>query len=224
MGKAIEALALKAGESIGSTINSGSTEAQWKLAATCDVAIEFTHPAAARQNLLRCAEHRLPTVCGTTGWQSHVAEVSSAFAEGCLVHSTNFSVGVLLFWHLSQKLAAATGKSYRYELEEWHHHTKADSPSGTAITTAEGILSHQQQYTGWNLGRTENEHLLPITAHREGDVKGIHELKAIGANDQLVLRHEAFNRDGFASGALVAANFALRHRGVFTMSQVLGIQ
>lgn len=193
-----------------------------------DAAIEFTSPESAVANLKACLQKKIPVATGTTGWLDHREEVETTAqeAESAFLYASNFSVGVNLFFKLNTMLAKLmqSHKNYRAQLEEIHHTQKKDAPSGTAITLAEGMLGELPQYTSWQLGDADGlpQNVLPITALREGNVRGIHEIRYQSAIDSLSIRHEAHSREGFAWGAVLAAEFLAGKKGIFTMDDVLG--
>lgn len=227
MGQLIEKLALKAGHEVVLIVDesnrAGLTAADLKLA---DVAIEFTTPEAAPANILLCADAGLPVVVGTTGWYAHFDEISSYVKQkgSALLPATNFSLGVNLFFAMTEKLGALMQPHVQYQarIEETHHVHKKDAPSGTAITTAERLLSTWKNALVWSLdGAVPNS--LPVIAHRIDEVPGTHEVIFSNAIDEIRLTHTAFNREGFASGALFAAQWLYGKKGVFTMSDALGV-
>ncbi len=197
-----------------------------------DVAIEFSTPATAKYHIERCLEAGVPIVVGTTGWYEHLPTLSQAIAaqNGSLLYSTNFSIGVNLFFYLNKKLATLMNNfpSYEVSIEEIHHTQKLDSPSGTAITTAEDILSNLERKREWknkspqsgNISLTAND--LLITSVRTENVPGTHTVSYQSDIDSIELKHTAFNRKGFAHGAVTAAEWLQAgKKGIFTMSDVL---
>lgn len=190
-----------------------------------DVAIEFSAPEAAAHHIQLCLEAGVPVVVGTTGWYEAYEElVALAKAkQGAMITATNFSLGVNLFFALSQWMGAVMSDqaAYQVRIDEIHHVHKKDAPSGTAITIAERLLEHLN-LKGWSLNGTENNSL-PVFAHRTDEVPGTHEVRFSSAEDDIVLSHIAHNRNGFASGAVMAAEWLVNKQGVFTMKDVLGI-
>lgn len=193
-----------------------------------DIAIEFTRPDAAVDNLLLCLEAGIPVVCGTTGWHDRFEEVATAFKarNGALVYASNFSIGVNLLFEMNRIMAGwmAQFPDYKAGLTEIHHTHKLDKPSGTAVTLASGILSQHKGYSHWHIAEASapnNPASLPIDALREDEVVGIHEVNWTSPIDSLQLRHEAFSRAGFVQGVLVAANWVQGRQGVFSMKDVL---
>ena len=193
--------------------------------ASADVAIEFTAPTMAFDNCLRAIERGIPVVSGTTGWTDRQPELRARCeaGEGTVFWSSNFSIGVNLFLQINRRVAALmqVAPNYHLSMDETHHIHKLDAPSGTAITLAEAILSERPELTGWELTEEPHTGLLPITAHREGEVPGIHTVTYTSEVDRIVLTHEAFGRQGFALGAVLAAEFAHTHQGWLTMDDML---
>lgn len=175
----------------------------------------------------------IPVVCGTTGWYEHLDEVKARCEKEnqALFYAPNFSIGMNITFMLNQQLAKLSEKyGYRLSLTETHHIHKLDKPSGTAVKLAEDIIKNNDNYKSWELSQCtmNNEQLtvdevLPIEAIREGNVFGIHEVKAESDCDIIQLRHEAFSRKGFATGAVIAAEFLLGKKGIFTMNDLFKI-
>ena len=226
MGHVIEEIAQARGHQIVLTIDRGK-EALFDdpRFASSDVAIEFTAPAMAFDNCLRAIERGIPVVSGTTGWTDRQPELRARCeaGEGTVFWSSNFSIGVNLFLQINRRVAALmqVAPNYHLSMDETHHIHKLDAPSGTAITLAEAILSERPELKGWELTEEAHAELLPITAHREGEVPGIHTVTYTSEVDRIVLTHEAFGRQGFALGAVLAAEFAHTHQGWLTMDDML---
>ena len=229
MGKAIEEIALKSGHQIDFKIsNPDFTSDDLKH---LDVAIEFTSPEAAVQNIYKCFDANIPVVVGTTGWYDHFKEISN-FAEAenrSLFYATNFSVGVNLFFQLNRQLAKLMNNypEYNPEMFEAHHIQKKDAPSGTAITLAEDILKSLDRKNKWvhrEAGNItpDNPFDLNIESLREGEIPGTHTITYRGEVDEIVITHQAFNRSGFARGAVKAAEWIVGKKGVYTMSDMMG--
>lgn len=222
MGKTIERLAIEKGHIIVFKSSSSSSEGNIKDA---DAAIEFSTPEAARKNLEYCFQLGIPVVSGTTGWLAHYDEIIKLCEEsnGSFIYASNFSVGVNLFFDLNEKLAKMMRpwKDYNVSVSEIHHTQKKDAPSGTAISIAEGILKHSEKKE-WKLDGTEDEEV-SITAERIDDVKGTHVVSYTSKIDTISIKHEAHNRNGFAIGAILAAEWLQTKNGIFTMKDVLGI-
>lgn len=190
-----------------------------------DVAIEFTHPDAAVGNLSRCLDAGIPVVTGTTGWYAELPSIRQKTEEkhGALFYASNFSLGVNVFNEIVRKAAELLVQHAQYApaLKEVHHVQKKDAPSGTALSLAETLLSVYSDLDGWSTEATP--HTLPIEAIREGDVKGYHEIQFNSTTDRIVLSHEAHNREGFALGAVLAAEWLDGKQGVFTMRDLLNL-
>lgn len=236
MGHAVEKEALKRGHEVVCVIDLGG-EALFESAEfrNADVAIEFSVPAAGRGNVSRAMEAGVPVVCGTTGWlegDALVAMRQACAAGGTLLHASNFSPGVNIAMAASRLLARLLGarEEYSVGMEETHHIHKLDHPSGTAITMADQICAEAPRYARWmDTSATDvrvPDDTIPIECRREGEVPGIHSVTWQGPSDIITLRHEALNRDGFALGAVLAAEWlAEAPRGhMYTMADVLGIQ
>ena len=223
MGKTIERLAIKKGHEIVFTSSSSITKGNLTEA---DVAIDFSTPEQAVANITQCFEHTIPVVSGTTGWlnnyNSVIAECQSC--NGSFIYASNFSIGVNLFFNLNEYLAKLMEpyQSYIPKIEEIHHTEKKDAPSGTAITLAEDLLKFSSRDT-WALD-SDKDDVLNISAKRIDDVKGTHTISYISKIDTISITHEAHTRDGFALGAILAAEWLLGKKGVFTMKDVLGMK
>lgn len=191
-----------------------------------DVAINFSVPEAAVSNIKAALEQKIPVVSGTTGWLEKYEEVV-AFCktqQSAFLYASNFSIGVNLFFKINQFVAQLMHphqSAYQTEIQEIHHIHKLDAPSGTAITIAEGIIK-ETDYTGWGLDKT-SEGTLPIEALREGEVPGTHTVHYRSEIDQISIKHEAYKRDGFALGAVIAAEWLAGKEGIFSMDDVLKI-
>ncbi len=188
-----------------------------------DVAIDFSTPEAAFDNIAFCLENGIPIISGTTGWLDKYNEVTSLCEskEGAFLYASNFSLGVNIFFELNRKLAKmmAPLQEYQVEMEEIHHIHKLDAPSGTAITLAEGIIENTA-YEDWNLNK-KSEAKIPIHSKREGEVPGTHIINFSSEVDSIEIKHTANNREGFAMGALIAAEWIADKKGVFSMKDVL---
>lgn len=247
MGHEVEQVALQRGHKIIARIDNSSelenlkTLKSEKRSDSEDVvAIEFSTPATALNNIYRCFDMNIPVVCGTTAWYQHLDEVKSRCENEnqALFYAPNFSIGMNIMFMLNKQLAKLSENyNYRLSLTETHHIHKLDKPSGTAVKLAEDIIENNDNYKSWELNQltidnlqltSNNEQLtigkvLPVEAIREGDVFGIHEVKAESDCDIIQLRHEAFSRKGFATGAVIAAEFLLGKKGIFTMENLLKI-
>lgn len=229
MGHAIEQIALKRGHNVVLRITSANRhEMDASRLKQADVAIEFTKPDAARENVTKCIDAGISIVCGTTGWNEHLHEVQAAAMKNgvAFLQASNFSIGVNIFFEVNKLLASLmTGHDeYRVSMEETHHTQKKDAPSGTAITLAEQIISNLGQTKKWALGGTDDANTIPIVAHRIENVPGTHKITWSSPIDDIEIIHTAHNRDGFALGAVLAAEYVAGKKGIYTMKDVLGIK
>lgn len=227
MGHEIEEMAKKRGHKIKFIIDiENRSELKKENLEDIDVAIEFSSPDAAYRNISDCLEFKVPVVSGTTGWLKDYERVKETCIKNgtAFLHSSNFSIGVNLLFRLNSVMAEhmKNYNEYSVSIEEIHHTKKLDSPSGTAINLAEGIIKQHPGYDGWCAGQDKKENKVPITSVREGLVPGTHIVSWDSDIDTITLRHEAKNRKGLALGAVVAAEFISIRKGVFTMSDVLG--
>ena len=228
MGQAIEALALDRGHTISHRINDVNMHELNSITAdTTDVAIEFTHPDAAFNNVMHCLNNGVPVVCGTTGWMQQKTEAEAKCKEtaGAFFWASNYSIGVNLFLKASNYLAKLMDAAPQYDvqMEEIHHVHKKDAPSGTAITLAEGILQGLSRKKSWVNELNSAPDALPIISIREDEVPGTHTIRWQSDNDLLELSHVAHNRQGFASGALQVAEWLPGRKGVFGMDDFLAL-
>lgn len=225
MGKTIEGLAEKAGHQIVLKTNETPTHGML-MDARPDVAIEFTKPEAAYKNINVLLRSNVPTVCGTTGWVDKLPEIQDKIDRynSSFLYASNFSLGVNLFFAIAQQTARLMKDHDLYDLsiEETHHTEKLDAPSGTAITIAEKIML-ESNYQWWELNGDKKNRTIPIHSFREEDVPGTHVVKYKSYHDAIELKHTAYSREGFALGALKAAEFIYDKKGVFTMKDVLGL-
>jgi len=228
MGKAIESIALSKGHKIVLKIdiqnNQDFTEAALQKA---DVAIEFTGPHSAFENVKKCIAWGVPVVSGSTGWLDQWAEIKDLCAEknGTLIYSSNYSIGVNLFFELNKQLAQLmeSYNSYDVSMTEVHHTEKKDAPSGTAISLAEQILTNLGRKNKWVNTASGNSNELVIKSERIDPAPGTHIVKYSSEVDDIEIIHTAHTRIGFASGAVLAAEFAFEKKGIFTMKDVLGL-
>ncbi|MEZ4875296.1 MAG: 4-hydroxy-tetrahydrodipicolinate reductase [Flavobacteriaceae bacterium] len=222
MGKTIERLALEKGHEIVYKLSERNEEG---LLEDAEVAIEFSSPEVAVTHILKCFDTEIPVVCGTTGWLKDYEKVLKVCESrnGSFLYASNFSIGVNLFFNLNLYFSALMKpwREYIPSIEEIHHTQKKDAPSGTAISLAEGVLKHSN-LKNWELD-TQNPESLNIHAIREGDVKGTHTIFYNSPIDSLSIKHEAHSRDGFALGALLAAEWLLGKKGVYSMKDVLNL-
>tara|TARA_B110000259_G_scaffold146187_1_gene164760 strand:- start:417 stop:1118 length:702 start_codon:yes stop_codon:yes gene_type:complete len=223
MGKIIEKLALEKGHTIISKINQDSSKEELLKA---DIAIEFSTPEAAVSNIKFCLENGIPIVSGTTGWLAHYDEMIKLCENrnGSFIYASNFSIGVNLFFSINEYVSnlMEPWKDYQVSIEEVHHNQKLDIPSGTAVTLAEGIIRNSDK-KNWELNGTEAENI-NITAKRINDIKGTHIINYDSNIDTISIKHEAHSRDGFALGAILAAEWLADKKGIFTMKDVLQIK
>jgi 4-hydroxy-tetrahydrodipicolinate reductase len=227
MGKAIEKLALEKGHQITAIVDSKNPIENTNFDGV-DVAIEFTRPELAVKHMNFCLEIGLPIVVGTTAWQNDLIKITENVSKcnGALLHASNFSIGVNLFFEMNKKLAEImeAHPSYKLEMTEIHHTQKLDKPSGTAVTLAEGIIEQNNNYKNWRLAEKnelENENEFFIHALREENVPGTHIINYSSPIDSIQMQHIAHSRDGFALGAILAAEWIKNKKGIFTMKDVL---
>ncbi len=227
MGKTIEAIALSRHHQIVLQVNADDqNNLLEKLRATSpDVAIEFSRPEAALQNLQICFEANVPVVCGTTGWLEHLeaAKADCARHKSAFFYASNFSIGVNLFFIINKKLAELMNyyPEYQVKIEETHHIQKLDAPSGTAISLAKSIMEFYPNIEGWTKDDSEPRHKLPIISHRIDDVPGTHAVTYSSEIDTIEIKHTAHSRDGFALGAVLAAEWLRGKYGFFEMKDFL---
>ncbi len=229
MGHAIEQVAVKRGHTIVLRITSANKHEMDDVhLRTADVAIEFTNPAAAKENVLACLNAGLSTVCGTTGWNEQLQEARDAAIKNnvAFLHASNFSIGVNIFFEVNKLIAALMNghAEYNVSIEETHHTQKKDAPSGTAITLAEQIIQNLTRKKNWVLNDYNEKDKIPIIAHRVDSVPGTHKVTWSSAIDDIDIIHTAHSRDGFALGSVLAAEFIAGKQGIFTMKDVLGIK
>lgn len=227
MGKAIEEIAISRGHSVVVKFNSQNPLESSQLRTT-DVAIEFSQPDLALKHIKLCADGQIPIVVGTTAWEEHLPEIINHIEkrEASLIYSSNFSIGVNLFFEMNKHLAKLMNDKTDYvaSITEIHHTHKIDAPSGTAVTLAKDLISNHPTYSSWKLtGQSENMEKsdLPISAIREENVPGTHLISYTSEIDTLTIEHQAHNRKGFALGAVIAAEFIHKKQGVYTMSDIL---
>ena len=224
MGQSIEKLALQRNHKIIGVINVDNTEDLKKYnGELVDVAIEFTQPDVAFSNVSYCIENDIPVITGTTGWQ----DKHEAIRELCTLHNgtflfaSNFSLGVNLFFKLNEWLARLMkDHDYAASIEETHHIHKKDAPSGTAVSIAEGILAANNKYRSWTLNDPKSNEI-GIKAIREDEVPGTHSVQYRSEVDEVSIKHEAFSRQGFVTGAMLVAEWIVDKKGVLTMDDFL---
>jgi dihydrodipicolinate reductase len=222
MGKIIDEVAQSRGHEIVARLKETPTTESLNNA---DVVIEFSNPEAAFENIKVCLENNIPVICGTTGWLDKKTEIEKVTLENnsAFLYGSNFSLGVNLFFALNEKLAKLMNNvnEYTCQLEEIHHIHKLDAPSGTAISIAEGIIENSK-YEAWKLDETKDKEL-GIFAIREDEVPGTHSVFYRSEVDEIEIKHTAFNRNGFALGAVIASEWIIDKKGIFSMKDVLGL-
>jgi 4-hydroxy-tetrahydrodipicolinate reductase len=228
MGKVIEKVAESRGHNIVARIDVNNRQEFDNLTTSeVDAVIEFSHPSSAFQNVKSCLEKGFPVVCGTTGWLENKPEVEALAIEkgGAFFWSSNYSIGVNLFFELNKTLAKlmAPQKQYSVSTTEIHHTEKKDAPSGTAITLAEGIIQNSEDKTQWVSNEIPKPEEVAIWSAREGKVPGTHIVKYISDIDKIEISHVAYGREGFALGAVIAAEWIVGKKGVFGMKELLSI-
>ena len=223
MGKAIEKIAIERGHEIVIKVDVDTQDYDITLA---DIAIDFSIPTSAFNNITNCFNNGVPVVSGTTGWLDKYEDAIAICKEknSGFISATNFSLGVNIFFELNEQLAKmmANLKEYNITMEEIHHTKKLDAPSGTAITLADGIIINSDK-KNWALNVTNPKDEIPIVSKRIPNVPGTHSIKYDSEIDTIDIKHTAHNRDGFALGAVIAAEWLVDKKGVFSMKDVLGL-
>ena len=235
MGRAIEEIALQKNHEIVLKVDEHNADTFQSELSKAEVAIEFSSPQAAYENILKCFDANVPVVSGTTGWLDKMGEVKKICLQKnqAFFYASNYSIGVNLFFEVNKKLAALMNDQLQYDevfINEIHHIHKLDAPSGTAITIAQQVVEKIGRLKSWRNCSTEENMIpgnddseLPIFSSREGEVPGTHIVKYISDDDELEIIHKAFNRRGFASGAVLAAEWLVGKKGVFGMKDLLSI-
>jgi len=228
MGKTIEEIALAHGHAIVLIIDiTNQSDLTKENLSKADVAIEFTGPESAYHNVLTCMNAGVPMVVGSTGWLDHLEDAKNACIENktALLVSSNFSVGVNIFFEINKRLAELMNShtNYNVSMEEIHHTAKKDAPSGTAITLAEQILEKISGKTKWVNEVESKPEELSIISKRIDPAPGIHSIVYSSDIDDIEIKHTAHNRKGFATGAVLAAEFLAGKKGIYGMSDVLGL-
>lgn len=228
MGKIIGEIAESRGHTIAAKINIDNREELHELnPTTVDVAIEFSQPEAAVENITWALTRGIPVVSGTTGWLSRKAEIDTLTCEqnGAFFYASNYSIGVNIFFKVNEFLAKLMNEAggFQASLEEIHHTEKKDAPSGTAITLAEGIIQNMDSLNDWHLSgqSPENEHTLTITSKRINPAPGTHIIRYNSDIDQIEISHTAHSRQGFALGAVLVAEWIEGKKGVLSMDDFL---
>jgi 4-hydroxy-tetrahydrodipicolinate reductase len=223
MGKVIERIALERGHEI--VLKKDQSNSYEKLA-DADVAIDFSVPSAAVNNISSCFNSNVPVVSGTTGWLEHYDEMIALCNDkkSAFISSSNFSLGVNIFFGLNEYLAKIMTpfNSYKVTMEEIHHTQKLDAPSGTAISLAKGVIENSN-YTNWTMDQANNDEI-HIEAKRIGDVPGTHTVTYDSIVDNIEIKHTAHNREGFALGAVIAAEWLAGKTGIYSMKDVLNLK
>ena len=233
MGKTIENIATQRQHEVILRLDVNNPE-DFNQLYKADVAIEFTRPESAFQNLQRCMEAGVPVVCGTTGWLDRYEEMAHLChaCNGTFLYASNYSIGVNIFFEINRRLATMMNGYPMYDvmMEEIHHTQKLDAPSGTAITLAEGILQNISRKTHW-VSHTEGKSGdyqkgeqtdIPITSKRIDPAPGTHSITYNSPIDSIEITHTAHSREGFATGAVLAAEWLVGKKGVFSMKDMLG--
>ncbi|HTL10431.1 MAG TPA: 4-hydroxy-tetrahydrodipicolinate reductase [Chitinophagaceae bacterium] len=228
MGKAIEEIALQRGHEIVLKIDlNNADDLTTEHLQTADVAIEFTGPESAFNNVMKCLAAGIPLVCGSTGWLEHIEEAKEYCREhnGCFLYASNFSVGVNIFFEINKRLAALMNphSEYAVSMEEIHHTQKKDAPSGTAVTLAEQVLEKIDWKKNWVNQLSDDPQAIPIISKRIDPAPGTHLVRYQSPIDSIEIVHTAHSRTGFATGAVLAAEFVKGKKGIFSMKEVLGL-
>jgi len=226
MGKTIEKIALTHNHEIILRISSSNT---LKLSEShlnqLDVAIEFSDPSAVIENLTLLSQNKIPTVCGTTGWLEAYDDIIELYKSNKtpFLYASNFSIGVNVFFEVNKVLANLMNglKAYDVNIHESHHTEKKDAPSGTAITLGEQIIECIDRKSKWSRGKGNGSETLTISSAREENVKGYHEIIYSSEIDDIKISHEAHSRDGFAKGALMAAEWIIGKEGIFSFRDIM---
>ena len=226
MGRTIERIALERGHHISGRIDIGNL--QDLDTARADVAIEFSHPEAAFENVQKCVQRKIPVVCGTTGWLDRKAEIDSLTRQAgtAFFYASNYSLGVNLFFRLNEQLARMMNPfdNYDVHIDEVHHVEKKDAPSGTAITLAEGAIRNLDRKSKWVKVGSAAKDEIEIQSFRIDEVPGTHVVKYASAIDDIEIKHTAHTREGFARGAVMVAEWIRDKTGVLNMDDFLKFQ
>lgn len=228
MGKIIEDLAISRGHQISVKCNSEFTVEQADFSDT-DVAIEFTLPNLAVKHMEFCIDNQIPIVVGTTAWNDELDYIKELVLNrnGSLLHASNFSIGVNVFFEINRKLASlmSSHPEYKISLDEIHHLQKIDAPSGTAVTLANEIMLNHENANSWTHEREQKPETadgqIAVTSYRKPDVPGTHAIRYTSDIDEIEIKHTAFNRNGFALGAILAAEWLQNRKGIYTMQDII---
>jgi 4-hydroxy-tetrahydrodipicolinate reductase len=224
MGKAIEAIAVNHGHEIGGKIDIQTGEG-FNASIKADVAIEFTQPESAVDNIKHCLDLQIPVVVGTTGWYHRFEEVADYCRkkDGTVFYASNFSMGVNVFFKLNEYLAKLMDRypDYEVSIDETHHTQKKDAPSGTAITLAESLIKNIERKKRWVNHATTHAEELMINSFRVDPAPGTHVVTYHSAIDDIEIKHHAYSREGFARGAVLVAEWLPGHKGMLSMDDFL---
>jgi len=219
MGKKVEKIAVQRGHSISFKTNNCNLN----LIKDVDVTIEFSTPESAFTNIKNCLDSNVPVVTGTTGWLDDLEDIKKLCDKknGSFLYASNFSLGANLFFELNKKLAhlMSDKNEYKTSIDETHHIHKVDKPSGTAITLADDIISNSR-YKNWKLDSNSKD-IININSNREKEINGVHKVVYSSENDIISIKHEALNRNGFALGAVISAEWLVNKKGCFSISDML---
>lgn len=226
MGKAIEAIAQSRGHQVVARVTrSNAADLKEGRLNGAEIAIEFTNPESAWENVAHCMQYGLPVVCGSTGWnhQLPLAKEKCLASGTAFLQTSNFSIGVNIFFEINKQLASLMNEWPEYDVAvtEVHHTAKKDAPSGTAITIAEQILDNLKRKKHWHKDASTDPAIFPIFSERIDEVPGTHHVRYASEIDTIEISHTAHSRKGFALGALLAAEYILHRKGIFTMQDVL---
>jgi 4-hydroxy-tetrahydrodipicolinate reductase len=226
MGREIESIALQRGHSVRLIIDvDNASDLNRQNLAGVDVAIEFSLPSTAANNIATCLLNSTPVVSGTTGWQINFEKIKELCEthNTSFIHSSNFSIGVNMLFRLNAELAKYMNKhdEYTVAISELHHIKKLDAPSGTAISLAKGIINEHDKYLSWHKGNVVEDDSISVESFREGEETGTHTIKWSSEIDTISLVHDSKSRKGLAFGAVIAAEFIAKRVGVFTMEDVM---
>ena len=223
MGKIIEKISIIRGHQIVAKIEKKLTKNKLNHP---DVVIEFTEPNVAYENIKFCIDYKIPVVSGTTGWTKYLSKIQNYCLEkeGAFIYSSNFSLGMNIFFEINKKVAKIIKKQFNYlvKIEETHHLEKKDMPSGTAISLANDLIK-EYKFNKWIINQNSNSDILGIFSKRKNNIIGDHKVIFSSKEDNITIHHSAKNREGFALGAVIAAEFLFKKIGVFTMKDVLNI-
>jgi len=227
MGKTIDQMAVEKGHEIVLKIGiTNLTDFTKEKMQQAEVAIEFSNPESAVENISNCMKWGVPVVSGTTGWLDKMDEIKVICKKenGGFFYASNYSVGVNIFFAINRQLAKMMNDQpqYQVEMEEIHHTQKLDAPSGTAITLAEGIIEEIERKSNWTKEKSDNNVDLPIISKRIDKVPGTHEIVYSSSIDSIEIKHTAHSRAGFAGGAILAAEWMVGKKGCFGMKDMLG--